>query len=353
MTLARSGRDTRSPSGTLKVGLLSLAHVHAAAYLSLLNTRTDIEVRATDPDDDSDGRRRCEVELTTGRLDFVASYDELFAWGPDAVIICAENSRHRELVELSARHGVPVLCEKPLATNVNDARAMIEACKAAGISLMTAYPVRFHPALRSIKARIASGEIGQIRSAVGINNSQAPIDTRPWFCDPHLAGGGAFMDHIVHLADVMDLLLRVAPVEVYAQSNRIIHQAVVEVETAGLVVVTYADGTVLTIDSSWSVPASYPTWGGLTLALEFDHGSVEFDSFSGRIDLYDDQVGRLEWIDYGAHLDALMLDEFLSNVRSGTPPQPDGGAGLRSLIVVQAAYESAATGQPVRLASLE
>jgi 1,5-anhydro-D-fructose reductase (1,5-anhydro-D-mannitol-forming) len=350
MTPARAGQHTRSPTDPLKVGVLSLAHVHAASYLSLLNARPDVDLRVADPDGDTDGQQRREAMLATGgRLDFAATYEDLFAWGPDAVIVCAENSRHRELVELSAAHGVPVLCEKPLATNLDDARAMTDACNAAGVSLMTAYPVRFHPALRSIQARLASREVGRIRSAVGINNSKAPIDVRRWFGDPHLAGGGALMDHIVHLADLMDLLLGVAPVEVYAQSNRIIHHDSVEVETAGLVLVTYADGTVLTIDCSWSTPASYPSWGGLTLAIECDHGSVEFDSFSGQIDLYDDRLGRLEWIDYDVNLDSLMLDEFLSGVRSGTAPQPDGETGLRSLTVVQAAYQSAATSQPIRI----
>jgi 1,5-anhydro-D-fructose reductase (1,5-anhydro-D-mannitol-forming) len=337
------------PPPPLKIGLLSLAHVHATTYIALLQARTDIELRVADPDDDTGQPRRRTVLATDSSVNFANTYNDLYAWGPDAVIICAETSRHCELVELSARHGVPVLCEKPLATTLDDARRMVDACKAAGVSLMTAYPVRFHPALQSIRTRLASGETGRIRSAVGTNNSKAPIEARGWFGNPDLAGGGALMDHIVHLADLMATLTAAAPVQVYAQGNRIIHHDRVKVETAGLVIITYADGTVFTIDCSWSTPHSYPSWGGLTLAIECEQATVEFDAFNGRIDLYNDSARAHRRINYDISLDTLMLDAFLNGIRSGTTPQPDGDAGLRGLQLVLAAYKSTKTGQPVQL----
>jgi predicted dehydrogenase len=61
----------------------------------------------------------------------------------DAVVITAENVRHAELTKAAAAKGVAVLCEKPLATTVEDGEAMIDACKAAGVPLMTAFPCRF------------------------------------------------------------------------------------------------------------------------------------------------------------------------------------------------------------------
>jgi 1,5-anhydro-D-fructose reductase (1,5-anhydro-D-mannitol-forming) len=345
MTLSPPAATNTSQLAALKIGLLSLAHVHATTYIDVLRARSDIQLCVADPDAPAAHRRAMALAHDAG-IDVAATYDDLFAWCPDGVIICAENSRHRKLVELAARHGVPILCEKPIATNIDDARAMIDACAATNTPLMIAMPVRFHPALRHIRTRLASGGLGQVKSAVGINTSRAPIDSRPWFADAHLAGGGALMDHIVHLTDLIDTLLGIAPLEVYAQSNRIIREDSVTVETGGIVVVTYVDGTVLTIDCSWSAPNSYPSWGGLTLALECEHGSVEFDAFNGRLDLYDDAIDALQWIDYDVSLDALMLDEFLAGIRSGSRPEPTGEAGLRSLKIVQAAYESTMTGQP-------
>jgi predicted dehydrogenase len=333
---------------TLKVGLLSLAHVHAATYAALLRDRPDVEVVVADPDAATappDEQRASALAAELG-VRLVDSYAELFRWGPDAVVICAETARHRELVELSASRGVPILCEKPLATTAEDARAMLDACHHAGVTLMTAYPVRFHPAFRSARATIRSGKLGRVLSTSGTNNGQAPLASRRWFVDPELAGGGSLIDHTVHLADLLDDLLDARPVEVYAQTNGIVHGGDVSVETGGLVVVTYDDGTVSTIDCSWSAPATYPSWGGLTLTVECEGGSVDFDAFSDRVELYDDELGRLRWLDFGTNLDALMLDAFLAGVRTARPVQPDGEAGYRTLQLVLAAYASAASGQP-------
>lgn len=335
----------------LKVGVLSLAHVHAATYAAVLRDRLDVDLMVADPDAataPADEKRGSALAAELG-VRLVATYDELFRWGPDAVIVCSETSRHRELIELAARNGVPILCEKPLATTGDDARAIVAACQQAGVTLMVAYPVRFHPAFRSLRSTIRSGRLGRVLSTSGTNNGQAPIASRRWFVDPELAGGGSLMDHTVHLADLLDDLLDARPVEVYAQTNRIVHAGEVVVETGGLVVVTYDDGTVSTIDCSWSAPASYPSWGGLTLTVECEGGSVDFDAFSDRVELYDDGLGRMRWLDSGTDLDALMLDAFLTGVRGARQVQPDGAVGYRTLQVVLAAYESAASGEPVTL----
>lgn len=338
---------------TLKVGLLSFAHVHAATYAALLRDRTDVELVVADPDAATapiDEKRGSALAAELG-VRLVDSYDELFRWGPDAVVICSENSRHRQLVEMAASNGVPILCEKPLATTGEDARAILSACQRAGVTLTVAYPVRFHPAFQALRSTIRSGRLGRVLSTSGTNNGQAPLASRRWFVDPELAGGGSLMDHTVHLADLLDDLLDARPVEVYAQTNRILHAGEVAVETGGLVVVTYDDGTVSTIDCSWSAPATYPSWGGLTLTVECETGSVDFDAFSDRVEIYDDAAGQLRWLDSGTNLDALMLEAFLTGVRAMRPIQPDGAAGYRTLQVVLAAYESAASGQPVRLSS--
>ena len=332
----------------LRVGLASFAHVHAAGYASLLRDRADVELVAADPDAASapPGELRGAALAEQLGVRWVPSYDALFAEGLDAVVVCSENSRHRPLVERAASCGVHVLCEKPLATRLDDAEAMTQACERAGVVLMTAYPVRFHPGFRALRQAVRRGDLGPLLTITGTNNGQAPLASRAWFADPELAGGGALMDHTVHLADLLDDLLGIAPQQVYAQVNRIVHRREVSVETGGLVVLTYPDDVVATIDCSWTAPASYPSWGGLTLSVEGERGSVSLDAFAERIDVFDDRVGGLRWDGIGADLDALMLEEFLSAARSGRAAQPDGAVGVRTLQVVLAAYASAASGRP-------
>lgn len=336
---------------TLRVGIASFAHVHASGYAKILRDRPDVELVAADPDAVAappDEVRGAALASQLG-VRLLPSYEAMFAEGLDAVLVCTENARHRQLVEQAAAAGIHVLCEKPLATRLDDAEAMVQACAQAKVILMVAYPVRFHPGFRAMRDALHRGDLGRVHAITGTNNGQAPLASRRWFLDPELAGGGAVMDHTVHLADLLDSLLNTTPHQVYAQVNRVVHADEVTVETGGLIAMTYADGTVATIDCSWSAPASYPSWGGLTLTLEGERGSAHLDAFAENIQVFDDHIGGLRWDAVGVNLDALMIDEFLSSVRSGRPAQPDGAVGFRTLQVVRAAYDSAASGNPVTI----
>jgi predicted dehydrogenase len=328
---------------------MSFAHPHAISYLRALG-RLGVEVLASDPDHGSrsageTGGRELAAELG---VPYVDSYRELLAWRPDGVVVCSENARHRELVELAAGSGAAVLCEKPLATTLADARAMVDACSAAGVSLMVAYPVRFSPAFAGLVAAHTSGGLGEVKAVSGANNGQLPAGSRAWFVDPELAGGGALMDHTVHLADLLDALLDGTPaVSVYAAANSLLNSDRVQVETGGLVSVAYANGVIATFDCSWSKPESYPTWGGLTLQLVGTAGIADLDAFSGRVAGHA-ASGEL-WLPYGPDLDELLLAEFVAGIAEGRPAQPDGEVGYRTLEIVLAGYQSLRTGQPVDL----
>jgi predicted dehydrogenase len=335
---------------TLRVAVLSFAHVHAASYVTLLRDRPDVELLTADPDaatapsDEVRGRAFAE-QLGAAYVD---SYAEAFAWKPDVVIVCAENARHLDVVLAAVEARAHVLCEKPLATRVEDAEAMVAACEAAGVLLMTAYPVRFSPEFATLRRLVESGALGTVLGGTGTNNGKVPAG-RAWFTDPELAGGGALVDHVVHVADLLDALLGEDAVAVRAVTNRILHggDPKVQAETGGLVTITYAGGAEVTVDCSWSVPDGAPTWGGLTLQVVGTGGVVEIDPFGAHVDGLVAGGTRQAWLGFGENLDALMLDHFLACVRDGGTPGPDGAAGLRTLRVVAAAQESAATGGAV------
>jgi predicted dehydrogenase len=320
----------------MKIGIASLAHVHAGSYATLLAANPEVELLIAEPD-------------TTGpwNATFFDTYDDMLAAHPDGVVVCTENVRHREVVEAAAAAGAYVLCEKPLATTVVDAEAMIAACAAAKVGLMTAYPVRFSPAVRTAQLAVESGQLGKILTVTGLNNGRLPRE-RAWFTDPDLAGGGALMDHTVHLADIFSLLVSAPPVEVFAQTNRILHADTAGVETGGLVVIRYADGTVASIDCSWSRPDGFPTWGGLSFEILGERGIVQVDAFGQAVTGFGAD-GRNLWLSYGPDLDRTLLDTFLTSVRERRRADPDGEQGLATLRIVSAAYESARTGQPVRV----
>ncbi|MGP6169631.1 Gfo/Idh/MocA family protein [Microbacterium sp. A196] len=331
----------------LRVAVLSFAHTHALSYVHALKEMPGVELIAADPEGavaPDDAPRGAELAAELG-VEYVDSYDEAFAWKPDAVVVAAENSRHRDLVERAASAGAHVLCEKPLATTVEDAIAMQQVCERAGVTLMVAYPVRFSPTVRDAIAQLRSGRLGRVLGVTGINNGKLPQD-RAWFTDPALAGGGALVDHVVHCADLLDELLGERAASVHAVSNTFLHaDRNLEVETGGLVTIRYPSGVVATIDCSWSWPMSSPTWGGLTLQVIAERGSITVSPFAKAVSGHDAKGET--WHPIGADLDALLLAEFISAVREGRQPQPDARAGIRTVEIVKAAQASAAVGGDV------
>jgi predicted dehydrogenase len=339
---------------TLRVGVLSFAHTHAIGYLAALAAMPDVEVRGADPDGVSTGTtvgelRGADLAAALG-VGYADSYDELLAWAPDAVVVTSENARHRELVERAAAAGAHVLCEKPLATTWQDGLAMRDAVELAGVLLMMAFPVRFTSAFDRLRATHDSGALGTVFSVRGANTGMLPR-TRDWFTDPAMSGGGALVDHVVHIADLLEGLTGAAPVSVTAVANRVLHADRARAETAGLVTVTYDSGMVAAIDCSWSRPDTSPVWGGLTLDVAGTGGTVSVDFFGAAARGLGAVDGRPIELRYGADPDVAMLRVFLDAVRSGVQPQPDVGVGLRTLSIVLAAQESERSGRTVAVPS--
>ena len=329
----------------MKIGIMSFAHLHAEGYIQNLRAAPGVEMIGLADEDQARGQRF--AELFEARL--YPSYEALLAEQPDGILVCSENAKHRPLVELAAQAGAHILSEKPLATNLTDARAMVDLCREAGVMLMTAFPMRFSPPLQEVKARLDEGSLGRIYGCNSTNQGQMPVAHREWFVDKALAGGGAVMDHVVHLADALRWYLNSEVVEVYAQTNRILHADRVEVETAGLVMLTFAGGTFASIDCSWSKPLNYPTWGGLTMELISERGLTIIDGFSQNLNIYNHQTGSHYWSYWGSDANQGMINEFVTAIREQRPPRVTGEDGLKALEIALAVYESAESGQPVQL----
>ncbi|MGP9537150.1 Gfo/Idh/MocA family protein [Brachybacterium sp. AOP43-C2-M15] len=330
------GPAAPDPAAPLRVALMSCAHTHAASYAGQLEGRADVDLVVADPDAYGD------VRGTRVLPSYEAAWS---AWpeGPDAIVVTSANAHHRDLVLEAARRGVHVLCEKPLATTVEDATAMVEACREAGVVLMTAFPVHFSPEVEALRTAVADGTLGEVIGLTGTNNGKLP-EGRDWFTDVELAGGGSLVDHTVHIAEILDAMFG-APATVHAVTNRLLYadRAGEGAETGGLVTLTYGSGMVATIDCSWSQPADAPTWGGLRLQAVGTGGQLQIDAFAQHVG------GPGRFLPYGTNTDALLLDAFLGAVRTGEAVEPTGEVGLRTVEVVAAAQESVRTGQPVAL----
>lgn len=325
----------------MKIGIISFAHMHAWSYAHAILRNPDAELVGIADDDAERGRRMAEEFGTS----WYASEIELIE-ASDAVVICSENAKHAGYAIAAAKHGKHILCEKPIATTVEDGKAMIDAADRAGVQLMIAFPCRFSSVAQRMKARIASGELGRIVAFSGTNRGTMPWG---WFADKELAGGGAVMDHTVHVLDVMRWYMPGAEVnEVYAEIDQSFYEDA-NIDDCGLLTFTFDNGVVASLDPSWSRSKSFPAWGDLTLDLIGTEGSAKVDLYKQNLTLHSDDTMKTTTPFWGDDPDQGLIDHFVECVISNKPVSVTGLDGLRAMEVAIAAYASAKLKQPVRL----
>jgi predicted dehydrogenase len=267
-----------------------------------------------------------------------------------AVVVCSATSEHRPLVELAASLGRHVLCEKPVATTVEDGEAMVTACRDAGVQLHTAFVSRFLPLVAQARAAVGAGQIGELLGMVGGNRGRPPLPpTYPeWITTPEGAGGGALMDHSVHVTDVMRHVSGREVVQVYAEAGSLLWGC--GVDDAALLSLVLDGGVVASVDPSWSVPEGNPWDYDFYLRLVGTRGSLDFDDLAESLHLVTAGQG-LRLVPFGVDADARMVEAFLASVRAGEvlAPCATGEDGLAALRVAVAGYRSADAAAPVRL----
>lgn len=323
----------------IRVGVMSSAHMHAWGYAAGLKKNPEAVLAGIwDPD---------EVRGSAFARQFASERfetpDALFA-ACDAVIVTCENKLHAEYVELAAAAGKPILCEKPLATSAEEWERMRVATERAGVQFMTAFPCRYSPAFRRLRERVVAGEIGPIRAICATNRGRNPGG---WFIQPELSGGGAMIDHVVHVTDLLRVLLGTDPVSVQAFTGNNMYGQVWD-DTA-MLTLEFADGVFATLDSSWSRPASYKTWGDVTMNVVGDKGVIELNMFGQGFDHYVNDPRGIHLAGFGSDLDAGLVDDFLRCVRDGGTPPITGEDGWKASQVALAGYESTRTGERVAL----
>lgn len=330
----------------MRIGILSFAHLHAEGYQASLRTLPGVELVGFSHEDAEEGRRfAAEYGLR-----WYPSHQELLVEGLDGVVVCSENARHRELVEMAAEAKCHVLCEKPIEASLEDAQAMREACERNGVHFMTAFPMRFAPSVQSVRAAIQQGQLGQVYGVNGINHAEIPNAHRAWFADKERAGGGAVMDHVVHLADLLRWYFEAEVTEVYAEVDNLFYPGAVEVDTAGLLLLSLSNGVQASIDCSWSRPTWYPRWGHLKMEVVGERGALVLDAFAQYVTLYARNAPRkVSWVGFGPDPNRGMLEEFVASIRQNRPPLVTWNDGYQALRVALAAYQSTQAQEPVQL----
>ena len=187
----------------VRIGVLSHAHGHSNAYCRVMQGFDDVELVACWDDNEQRGREAAAAFGMEFRADAEAVSDDP---NIDAVIVATETNRHAQYVELAAAAGKAILCQKPLATTLDDCDRIIETVRRTGVKFSVAFQMRQDPVNRKIKELVDSKAVGEIavvrrRHCINVLNNEA-FFTGPsrWHVDP-VSNVGMFFDDAIHAAD--------------------------------------------------------------------------------------------------------------------------------------------------------
>ena len=223
---------------------------------------------------------------------------------------------------------------------------MIDVCAAHGAKLQIAFPVRFSPPVQQLKRILDEGTLGHIYAVKTTNHGAMPGG---WFVDSALAGGGAVVDHTVHVIDLLRWFWDTEVTEVYAEVGYNLLHPDLDIDDAGMLSFTLATGAYGTLDTSWSRPRSYLAEGDVKIEIVGDRGTARVDAFSQTITVASDETGRSRWVGWGSDMDMGLMRDFVEMITTGREPSITGYDGLKALEVALGAYLSAGRGEPVAL----
>lgn len=339
---------TATGPGPLRAGVvgLGMGRQHISAYLEAL----DCEVTAIcDLDETTLAATAEEFTIPSTFTDAQALFDSGLI---DVVSIAVPNALHAPLTMAALASGLHVLCEKPMALNASDARAMIAAADAADRQLAIHFSQRWRPSIYRIQRAVEAGRLGDVYYVRAMWHRQRGIPARPTFIDRDLSGGGVLIDNGVHLLDWSLFILGYPePLTASAQLHSRFGDRDVE---GGIAVEDFATGFVRFA-------------GGLTLALELSWASQHTHAEETLIQFYGSEGGALRrTYDYGEAelviadrdgVDRALPEEplpaasvqadLLEAIREGREPAASSRAGLATIRILDALYASARAGSEV------
>ncbi len=331
----------------IRFGFLGVAHFHADNYANAIKKIPDAEIVAVYDEDEKLGKEfsnNFKIEYYKDAAQLLKREDV------DAVIITAENVKHHDYAVKAAEAGKHILCEKPIATTVEDADDMIKKAEKSGVKFQTCFVMRYHSASILVKNLINEGRFGKVLALIGTNklNSSLPL-LRRWFTDQKLSGGGAVMDHTVHLADLIRWYTNSEASEVYTEIGKNVNKNI-DVEDNFLTTLLMENGAVGHIDGSWSYAAGLYTWGDVTMKVIGTDGVILLDAFKQNISYIgsDKPNDKLTWHYYGCDCDLEMIRSFIECIVEDKNPIASGIDGRQGVAITIASYESAKIGKPVK-----
>jgi predicted dehydrogenase len=316
--------------GVIGLGAIGLKHCNALAQIerATIAAVSDVDEKA--------------LETTTKQYNATPYNDfkkMLTQPGLDAVIVATPDDLHRDACVLAAEAGKHILVEKPIATTMEDAEAIINAAKKADVKLMVGFSLRFSPHYLHAKKVVADGTLGDV---VSIFARRLNVITQP---DRLKGRCGVVMFLGTHDFDAMRWIVGSEPVSIYCEASTSV-PSTYPIENETFSIIRFNNGVLGCAHIGWYLQTQHPAGRDFKLDVIGNQGNLNLDQMRQGVEVYTASGAKFPSIGSG------MFDEdrnFVDCVLDNKPSPSTGQDGLASLRMVLGALESIKTHQPVSL----
>lgn len=268
----------------------------------------------------------------------------------DVIYIVLPNALHKEYVIRGAKAGKHILCEKPMATSSKECEEMISACRNASVKLMIAYRIQYEPHNRKLRELIKGQTFGTPKF-IEASNAQSSANPAHWRFKKALAGGGALPDIGLYCLNTNRFILGEEPIEVFAyQYSTPGNPLFKEVEELISWQMRFPSGVIASCASDYNVHESRryrvmcdKGWLNMDKAYAYKGQKLTTAKAEGMMEKQE-EISLAEKNQFAAEIDHFS-DCILHNKAPFTP----GEEGLQDHILMEAIYQSAKEGKPVKI----
>ena len=342
----------------IRVGIVGAGNIAQSAHLPVYVKRDDVEVVAIA---DWNLERAQEAAKKFGIPNAYQNVEELLAnVDVDYIDICVWNRSHAPVAIAAAKAGKDILCEKPMAINLEDALEMEKVIRECGVRFMLAVPTRYSTEAQLLNQMRKEGTLGEIYYAktANVRRRGTPIG---WFTDTSKSGGGPVIDIGVHCIDrTWYLMGRPRPVRVSAT----VSHAIGDFKTKGVNRWTALDSDVTAFDTEDSAAGAIHFENGATLLFEVSWAlnapPADYTQVCGTkagatlnpLTIYGEDMGYLT-DNKPTVLDCNIFEEeiehFIHCLRTGEEVESPLEDGVTVQRMLQGIYDSARLGREVEI----
>lgn len=339
------------------IGTGAIASIHAKAIAAIPNARLVGVFNRTNEKAVAFAKEYdCKAY---GSLEELLDTDDI-----DIVCICTASGLHRDPALKAIQAGKHCLIEKPLEVTLEKSDEIIKAAAEKEVKVGVIYPTRFHPASQHIRGALDENRFGDLvlgSAYVKWSRDEKYYASADWRGTWEFDGGGALMNQAIHSVDMLQWYM--GPVESVQAITANVRHKNIEVEDTAVAILRFKNGAVGTIECSTAVyPGSFKrieimgTQGSAVIEensltqwqfsndTEADAKLRESYSLGGP-----SQGGVANPMDIGFYGHQKQIEDLMVAISENREPLIDGNEGRKSVEIVRAIYDSARTGEPIKL----